>query len=207
MGTSEFAAPSLRALNERHEIAAVVTRPDSCRGRGLRLTQSPVKTAARGLGLPVLNPEHLEAPAFLSSLRDACADLFFVAAFRVLPRAVFTVPPLGTVNLHGSLLPDYRGAAPIQRAVVNGDSETGLTTFFIEEAVDTGDIILADLTQYLLIEKGGVHAATIIHVQFLTDETAFRFVLRANGEPLPNSSVTPYKGSNTISPFVTLAAR
>ena len=144
MGTSEFAAPILRALHERHEVTAVVTRPDSCRGRGLKLTPSPVKVAALECGITVLDPVTLDDPVFLVALREARAELFFVTAFRILPPAVFTMPPFGTVNLHGSLLPDYRGAAPIQRAVINGDSETGLTTFYIEETVDTGDIILTE---------------------------------------------------------------
>jgi methionyl-tRNA formyltransferase len=144
MGTSEFAVPSLRALHDRFGVAAVVTRPDSKSGRGLTLNPSPVKIAANGLGLPVLDPPMLSDPGFIATLRGFEADLFFVTAFRLLPPVVFTLPPLGTVNLHGSLLPDYRGAAPIQRAVINGDTVTGLTTFFIDEAVDTGDIILTE---------------------------------------------------------------
>lgn len=144
MGTSEFGVPTLRALRVCHEVAAVVTRPDSRSGRGLRLTPSPVKGAAQEAGLPVLDPANLSAPEFIEALRCIRADLFFVAAFRILPPAVHTMPPLGTVNLHGSLLPDYRGAAPIQRAVINGDAETGLTTFYIKETIDTGDIILTE---------------------------------------------------------------
>lgn len=144
MGTPEFAVPSLRALHAMHDVAAVVTKPDARAGRGLHLTSSPVKTAALELGLPVLEPEHPGDPAFVRELKQLGADLFFVVAFRILPPAVFMIPPKGTVNLHGSLLPDYRGAAPIQRAVMNGDESTGLTTFFIQESVDTGDIILAE---------------------------------------------------------------
>ena len=144
MGTSDFAVPSLRALARAHTVAAVISRPDSCCGRGLRLTPSPVSIAARELGLPVFCPDRLGESAFLDELRGLGADMFFVTAFRILPPAVFTMPPLGTVNLHGSILPDYRGAAPIQRAVMNGDAETGLTTFYIEESVDTGDIILTE---------------------------------------------------------------
>lgn len=146
MGTSEFAVPSLRALAERHEVVAVVTRPDAVCGRGLRLQCPPVGNCGADLGIPVLAPEKLSDPEFLRKLRDFEADLFFVTAFRILPPSVFTMPPKGTVNLHGSILPDYRGAAPIQWAVINGDAETGVTTFFIEETVDTGDIIFTERT-------------------------------------------------------------
>jgi methionyl-tRNA formyltransferase len=144
MGTSEFGIPSLRVLAEKHDIAAVVSRPDSCRGRGLKLQFSPVKTEALEMGLEVLTPVRLNEPEFIQKLRDFEADIFFVVAFRILPEEVFTIPPRGSVNLHASLLPDYRGAAPINRAIMNGDTETGLTTFFIEKTVDTGDIILTE---------------------------------------------------------------
>ncbi len=144
MGTAEFAVPGLKALHERHEVAAVVTRPDAECGRGLRLKCPPVGSAGADLGIPVLAPAKLTDPEFLARLRDFGADLFFVTAFRILPPAVYSMPSKGTVNLHGSLLPDYRGAAPIQWAVINGDVETGLTTFYIEETVDTGDIIFTE---------------------------------------------------------------
>lgn len=144
MGTSEFGVPALRALHARHEVAAAVTRPDAACGRGLRLRCPPVGNACADLGIPVLAPERLSDPVFLDRLREFGADVFFVVAFRILPPAVFTMPPKGTVNLHGSLLPDYRGAAPIQHAVLNGDAETGITTFYIAETVDTGDIIFSE---------------------------------------------------------------
>ncbi len=144
MGTSEFGAPALRALNDLHEVVAVVTRPDSMRGRGLHREPAPIAVAGARLGLPVLAPEKLTNPEFLKRLRAFEADLFFVAAFRILPHEVFSMPSKGTVNLHGSLLPDYRGAAPIQWAVINGDAETGITTFYIQENVDTGDVIFSE---------------------------------------------------------------
>jgi methionyl-tRNA formyltransferase len=144
MGTAEFGIPALQALHDRHEVVAAVTRPDAISGRGLRLRRSPVGIAGTTLGLPVLAPEKLTDPVFLKQLRAWEADLFFVVAFRLLPPDVFTLPPKGTVNLHGSLLPDYRGAAPIQRAIINGDAGTGLTTFYIGETVDTGDIIFSE---------------------------------------------------------------
>lgn len=143
MGTAEFGIPTLRTLAVHHEIAGVVTRPDAAKGRGRLLQPPPVKTAAQELDIPVLQPERLNGPAFIDALQDWRAELFVVVAFRILPPAVFNIPPRGTVNLHASLLPDYRGAAPINRAIINGDTETGVTTFFIDEAVDTGDIILS----------------------------------------------------------------
>ncbi|MCE5252527.1 methionyl-tRNA formyltransferase [bacterium] len=142
LGTAEFGIPSLRALHEHHRVAGVVTQCDTPKGRGCRLQPSPVKIAALDMGLDVIGVENLRDPVFIERLKDYGADLFFVVAFQILPREVFTIPPDGTINLHGSLLPDYRGAAPINRAIINGDRETGLTTFYIEETIDTGDIIL-----------------------------------------------------------------
>ncbi|MHB9029564.1 MAG: methionyl-tRNA formyltransferase, partial [Candidatus Latescibacterota bacterium] len=144
MGTADFGSPTLKALHVRHEVVAVVTRPDAICGRGLRFRCPPAGITGANMGLPVLAPEKLTDPEFLKRLRAFEADLFFVVAFRILPPEVYTMPSKGTVNLHGSLLPDYRGAAPIQRAIINGDAETGLTTFFIEETVDTGDVIFTE---------------------------------------------------------------
>lgn len=144
MGTSEFAVPSLRALHHHHDVAAVVTCCDTPQGRGRKLQPSPVRTAAEELGVDVLVPVNLSDPDFISALTAYNADLFYVVAFRILPPAVFEIPPKGTVNLHASLLPYYRGASPINCAIINGETETGLTTFFIDENVDTGDIILQE---------------------------------------------------------------
>ena len=142
MGTAGFGIPTLRALHERHDVAGVVTRRDKEKGRGKKLQPSPVKSAALELGLEVIEAENLKDPGFIERLRQLNADLFFVVAFRILPKEVFTIPPDGVINLHASLLPDYRGAAPINWAIINGDVETGLTTFFIEETIDAGDILL-----------------------------------------------------------------
>jgi len=142
MGTASFGIPSLNVLAQHHEVVAVVTAPDRPKGRGRSVQCSPVKGAADSLGIPVLCPEKLSDPEFVEELRALNADLFYVVAFRILPSSVFTIPPKGTVNLHGSLLPDYRGAAPVNWAVINGDRRTGLTTFFIDEKIDTGDILL-----------------------------------------------------------------
>ncbi len=143
MGTPEFAVPSLeKLLSGRHTVRAVVTVSDKPAGRGRKLQQSPVKKLAQQHGLPVLQPEKLKDPGFLETLESFGADLFVVVAFRILPQEVLQIPPMGSVNLHASLLPRYRGAAPIQWAVINGDTKTGVTTFLIKPKVDTGDILL-----------------------------------------------------------------
>lgn len=141
-GTPEFAVASLdRLVSDGHDIAAVVTMPDKIAGRGHHLLQSDVKKYAVGKGLRVLQPEKLKSDEFITELRAIDADLFIVIAFRMLPEVVWTMPRLGTFNLHGSLLPKYRGAAPINRAIMNGETETGITTFFLKHEIDTGDII------------------------------------------------------------------
>lgn len=141
-GTPEFAVTSLaRLVDEGYNISAVVTMPDKEAGRGRKLMQSDVKKYAVEKGLRVLQPEKLKAPEFVDALKEINADLFIVIAFRMLPEVVWTMPRLGTFNLHGSLLPKYRGAAPINRAIMNGEKETGVTTFFLKHEIDTGDII------------------------------------------------------------------
>jgi methionyl-tRNA formyltransferase len=143
MGTPEFAVPSLRILLEQHNtIAAVVTAPDKPRGRGQHVSCSAVKEFAAAHSLPVLQPENLRDPSFAAALRALTPDLFVIVAFRILPKEVFSIPALGAFNLHASLLPKYRGAAPINWAIINGDTESGVTTFFLQEKVDTGSIIL-----------------------------------------------------------------
>lgn len=143
MGTPEFAVASLDALVEAGaRIVGVVTAPDKPAGRGLQLQQSAVKKYAVEKGLTVLQPVKLKDPAFIESLRELQADLQIVVAFRMLPEIVWNMPPMGSVNVHGSLLPQYRGAAPINWAVINGDSTTGVTTFKLKHEIDTGDILL-----------------------------------------------------------------
>lgn len=143
MGTPEFAVASLDAiLAAGYPIVGVVTAPDKPAGRGMQLTQSAVKKYAVAKGLHVLQPEKLRDPGFLSELQTLGADLQIVVAFRMLPEVVWNMPPMGTVNLHGSLLPQYRGAAPINWAVINGEAITGVTTFRLQHAIDTGGILL-----------------------------------------------------------------
>ena len=139
MGTPDFAVASLKEiLSQGIEVAAVVTAPDRPAGRGQKINASAVKVFALTQNIPVLQPEKLKAPEFIKNLENINADLFVVVAFRMLPEVVWTMPKLGTINLHGSLLPKYRGAAPINWAVINGEIETGVTTFFIEKEIDTG---------------------------------------------------------------------
>ena len=143
MGTPDFAVPSLRDLHAAgYEIARVVTSPDKPRGRGRHMSPTPVKAAALERGIPVLEVEDLRDPAFADTLRADQADLFVIVAFRILPETVFTLPRIGSFNLHASLLPRYRGAAPINWALMRGDRESGVTTFFLQKKVDTGGILL-----------------------------------------------------------------
>lgn len=145
MGTPDFAVESLRALIEGgYHVVAVVTMPDKPAGRGHQLQFSAVKQYALSVGLPVLQPERLKDEGFLEELRSYQADLQIVVAFRMLPEVVWNMPRLGTFNLHASLLPQYRGAAPINWAVMNGDKETGATTFMLQHEIDTGNIILQE---------------------------------------------------------------
>ena len=145
MGTPDFAVASLKALVEEGEnVVAVVTSPDRPAGRGQKLRSSPVKTYALENELPVLQPVKFKEPDFLESLKALNADLFVVVAFRMLPEIVWKMPVIGTFNLHASLLPQYRGAAPINWAIINGEKESGLTTFLIDDKIDTGKIILQE---------------------------------------------------------------
>jgi methionyl-tRNA formyltransferase len=143
MGTPEFAVASLNALLQAGcNIVGVITAPDRPAGRGLKLTQSAVKKYAEEKGLHTLQPEKLKNPQFLEELHLLQADLQIVVAFRMLPELVWNMPPMGTINLHGSLLPQYRGAAPINWAIINGEKQTGVTTFKLQHQIDTGDILL-----------------------------------------------------------------
>ena len=145
MGTPDFAVEPLRRLVDAGKnIVAVITMPDKPAGRGHKIQFSPVKEYALSVGLPILQPTNLKDPEFIEELRSYQADLQIVVAFRMLPEIVWNMPPLGTFNLHASLLPQYRGAAPINWAVINGETETGITTFFLQHEIDTGNIIMQE---------------------------------------------------------------
>jgi methionyl-tRNA formyltransferase len=156
MGTPEFAVASLDAIkNGDFNITGIVTSPDKPAGRGQKIRTSPVKEYALKHGLRVLQPEKMKNPQFLEELKDMSPDLIIVVAFRMLPEEVWRLPPLGTINLHASLLPHYRGAAPIHRAIMNGENETGVSTFFIEKDIDTGKIIMQRSTSISEDENAG----------------------------------------------------
>lgn len=145
MGTPEFAVPSLKILVEnKFNVVAVITAPDKPQGRGQKLTASPIKEAALKHHIPVLQPTNLKSPEFIEELKNYHANLQVVVAFRMLPEVVWAMPEFGTFNLHASLLPQYRGAAPINWAIINGEKETGATTFFLKQEIDTGSIIFQE---------------------------------------------------------------
>lgn len=156
MGTPEFAVASLEALlRSHHKVEAVVTAPDKPQGRGLQLTPSPVKLCALKHSLQILQPDKLKSDDFQSELRKIKADLFVVVAFRMLPESVWSMPPMGTINLHASLLPKYRGAAPINWAIINGESETGITTFKLKQEIDTGNILYREAEPIFAEDNAG----------------------------------------------------
>ncbi len=145
MGTPVFAVASLDALvNEGYNIVGVITAPDKPSGRGMKMNESAVKKFAVEKGLNILQPEKLKNPDFINELKSLNADVQIVVAFRMLPEIVWNMPPMGTINLHGSLLPQYRGAAPINWAIINGEKETGVTTFKLQQEIDTGNILLSE---------------------------------------------------------------
>ena len=157
MGTPEFAVESLKTLVEnKYEVVGVVTMPDKPGGRGQKLQSSPVKQYALEHNLPVLQPEKLKEESFLEALRSLKADLQIVVAFRMLPEVVWNMPKFGTFNLHASLLPQYRGAAPINWAIINGEKETGATTFFLTHEIDTGKIILQEKVLIAKTDNAGI---------------------------------------------------
>ena len=142
MGTPDFAVPTLQILVEhKYNVVAVITAPDKPAGRGQKIQQSPVKVYAVSQDIPVLQPTNLKSEAFLEELRSYKANLQIIVAFRMLPEVVWSMPELGSFNIHGSLLPQYRGAAPINWAIINGEKDTGVTSFFLKHEIDTGDLI------------------------------------------------------------------
>nr|WP_315027129.1 methionyl-tRNA formyltransferase [uncultured Chryseobacterium sp.] len=156
LGTPEFAKTSLEAIHQsHHHVVGVVTVADKASGRGQKINQSPVKIYAAENNIPVFQPEKLRNSEFLEELRKLDADVFIVVAFRMMPKVLFEMPKMGTFNLHASLLPDYRGAAPINYAVINGEEKTGATTFFINEKIDEGNILLQEELEVLPNENAG----------------------------------------------------
>ena len=190
MGTPDFAVESLRALVEGgYNVVAVVTMPDKPAGRGHQLQYSAVKQYALSVGLSLLQPERLKDESFLQELRSYNADLQIVVAFRMLPEVVWNMPRLGTFNLHASLLPQYRGAAPINWAVINGEKETGATTFMLQHEIDTGNIILQERISIADDENvGSVHDRLMTMGAGLVTRTVDLIIdSENNSQPLPTT--------------------
>jgi methionyl-tRNA formyltransferase len=191
MGTPEFAATSLRALlMDGFNVAAVVTAPDKPSGRGRKLTASPVKEVALQSSIPLLQPLNLKDPEFIEALTKKEADLFVVVAFRMLPAAVWKIPPKGTINLHASLLPQYRGAAPINHALINGETVTGLTTFLIDDKIDTGIILLREEVQILPYENAGDLHDKLMHTGAALLIRTIRGIDKNSLDPIPQDQLT-----------------
>ena len=201
MGTPEFAVAPLRALVENHyRVVAVVTMPDKPVGRGMKIQASPVKQYALSAGLPVLQPERLKDEAFLQELRSYRADLQIVVAFRMLPQVVWDMPPMGTFNLHASLLPQYRGAAPIHWAVINGEKETGVTTFLLQHEIDTGNILLQERIAIAGDETtGSVHDRLMALGAQLVPRTV-DLLLSGRWKAVPQQDLLPASGELRAAP-------
>lgn len=166
MGTPDFAVPSLEALlKSEHQVVGVVTQPDRPKGRGQEVVFSPVKVVCQRKGIPVLQPLKMKDPAFLDALRRWTPDVIAVTAYgRILPPAILTLPPRGCINVHGSLLPKYRGAGPIQWAVIRGEQQTGITTMFMAEGMDTGDMLLQETVEIRADDTAGTLAPRLAEV-------------------------------------------
>ena len=192
MGTPEFAVEPLRAIIEAgYDVAAVVTAPDKPAGRGQKLHASPVKEYAVQQNLLVIQPVSLKNPEFVNELKSLAANLQVVVAFRMLPEIVWQMPEFGTLNLHASLLPQYRGAAPINHAIINGETETGLTTFFIEKEIDTGNIILSKRIPILPADDAGtLHDRMMSEGAILVLETLL-MISTGNVNALSQESLQP----------------
>lgn len=200
LGTPDFAVESLKRICEGgYNVVGVVTMPDKPAGRGKHITASPVKEYAVSRGLKVLQPERLKDDVFVSELRSLDADLFVVIAFRMLPEVVWQMPRLGTFNLHASLLPRYRGAAPINRAVMNGDTETGVTTFFLKHEIDTGDVIAREKISIGPDENvGSVHDRLMVLGAELVVDT-IEHIIKGDLQTVPQSEL---QGEPTPAPKI-----
>lgn len=201
MGTPEFAVPSLMELyHSEHQVVGVVTVPDKPRGRGQKLRASAVKKTANQLNLPVWQPDTLTEPEFLAQLQLLNLDLMVVVAFRILPKACYSIPTHGAVNLHASLLPRFRGAAPIQRAIMQGESKTGVSTFFLEPTVDTGAVLLQEAIEIGPNENAGsVHdrlaqlgATVVLHTVNGIADGSLQPVPQEDAEATPAPKITKH---------------
>lgn len=199
MGTPLFAASIMEAIfHSEHELVAALTATDKPSGRGRKLQASAVKEKALELGIPLLQPEKLKDPDFIKTLQDYNADVFVVVAFRMLPSLVWQMPPKGTFNLHASLLPQYRGAAPINWAIVNGEKETGLSTFFIDEQIDTGAVILQHKMSIGPNETAGSLHDRMMHDGAQLVLETLELIEKDAAEPLVQESSTELKDAPKI---------
>lgn len=184
MGTPEFAVPSLEILyNSHHKIPAVITVPDRAKGRGLKVSQSDVKKFAQKNEMNVLQPEDLKDRKFIKELKSMDADLIVVVAFRILPKEVYSIPKYGSINLHASLLPKYRGAAPINWAILNGEKESGVTTFYLQEKVDTGSIIQQNYCDIAPEDDAGTLHDKLMRLGALTVYSTVNLIDSTDGHP------------------------
>jgi len=184
MGTPGFAVPSLKALNNsEHKVIGVVTVPDKPKGRGLKLAESPVKQYAKESGLKLLQPVKLKDEDFINEVKNLNPDLIVVVAFRILPPEIFNLPEYGSINLHASLLPKYRGAAPINWAIINGEKETGVTTFFLKDKVDTGNIIMQKSVVISDDDNAGSLHDKLMDTGSLVLLETIKLIDEANGNP------------------------
>ena len=190
MGTPEFAVESLKALVKNgYQVVGVVTAPDRPSGRGQKMHQSDVKVYAQSCGLPVLQPEKLKDENFLQELKSLNADLQIIVAFRMLPEVVWKMPSLGTFNLHGSILPRYRGAAPLNWSIINGDTETGVTTFLLKQEIDTGNILFQEKIEICPhMTVGELHDSLMVIGAELVLKTVDA-IAEGNYQPLPQDSL------------------
>jgi len=189
-GTPDFAVESLKILFENgYNICGVITAPDKPAGRGMQMQQSAVKKYAQSKGLLILQPEKLKDAAFLSQVASLKADLHIVVAFRMMPEQLWSMPRLGTLNLHASLLPQYRGAAPINRAIMNGETTTGVTTFFLKHEIDTGDIILSDKVDIGTTEIAGELHDRLMHIGAALVLKTVQQIEKGNLSTTPQNSI------------------
>jgi methionyl-tRNA formyltransferase len=203
MGSADFSIPSLEILfNSRHKILAIVTVPDKEKGRGQKLSASPVKEFGIKNNIPVLQPEKLKDETFIQQLKGYNAEIYVVVAFRILPKEVFTIPHKGSFNLHASLLPKYRGAAPIQWALINREKKTGVTTFKLEEKVDTGniylqkDVLIDDEDNFAILHDklGEVGAVAVLETVDLIESGNYHLKGQDNSQASPAPKITPETG-------------
>lgn len=198
LGTPDFAVESLKAILEANfNVVGVITAPDKPAGRGMQLQQSPVKKFALAHNLKVLQPEKLKDSNFLEELKSLHADIQVVIAFRMLPEVVWNMPKLGTINLHASLLPDYRGAAPINWAIINGETKTGVSTFFLKHEIDTGDILLREEVAIFPTMLAGQLHDILMQVGAKLIVKSLQLVQQGNFQTIPQEL-----GSNKIAPKI-----